>query len=86
MSTETIRSDRDWEAQDGYFETVTHLLSSELSSGSMLIYFHRDHKDDYGLGAQDGYTLDVYAAHEFLVLCLTSSSITVSRFGLAVRR
>ena len=38
----------------------------------MLLYDHRDHKDYYGLGAQDGY-LDFHTVPELLHCCFTTT-------------
>ena len=46
------------------FPTVTVIVLIVLCSSSILLYVHRDHKDDWGRGAQDGH-LDFHAAPEF---------------------
>ena len=43
--------------------TLTQPLSSEVTLSSVLLYVHRDHKDCYGQGVQNGH-LDSHAAAE----------------------
>ena len=67
MSTETIRTIRDEEPRTATW-TFTQLLSSDSVTCSTLLHVHRDHKDCYGRGAQDGH-LDFHTAPElFLVV------------------
>ena len=59
--------------------TFTQLLSSVMSnSSSVLLYVHRDHKDYYGRGAQDGH-LDFHTAPE---LSLASNCADVAHCSI----
>ena len=67
-STETTRTSiRDGEPRTST-STCTQLLSSDLSlsSNSLLLYVHRDHRDYYGRGDQDGH-LDFHTAPSLLL-------------------
>ena len=67
-STETTRTSiRDGEPRTST-STCTQLLSSDLSlsSNSLLLYVHRDHRDYYGRGDQDGHR-DFHTAPSLLL-------------------